>query len=204
MCPTHPGLVVQDSQQVHGVILILLSQRAAVKKTKGHFYFPLFQFWLLNNGKDSTTCQSWWWGRWCLCSSAPRRAWSFSCVRARSVSGRTARPAWAESHSDYLQRNTSGTKPLWHKEEDAQLRMDVIVYIFNVLYVNGIQMKGATTNVCSFSRALNASIKTQNFLQMKSSSRASTLNPSQKQRMGNGNPWLHCHFKAPTCIICAV
>lgn len=61
-----------------------------------------------------------------------------------------------------------------------------------------------TNDVCSFSRAFNASIKTQNFLQMKSSSGASTLNPLQKQRMGNSNPWLHCHFKAPTCIICAV
>lgn len=51
MCPTHPGLVVQDSQQVHGVILILLSQRAAVKKTKDIFIFHFSSFGYRTTGK---------------------------------------------------------------------------------------------------------------------------------------------------------
>lgn len=43
MSPTHPGLVVQDSQQVHGIILILLSQRAAVEKQRTFLFssFPV-------------------------------------------------------------------------------------------------------------------------------------------------------------------
>lgn len=111
MIATHPRLVVKDGKQVHGIILVLLSQRAAGKVREGNtrqsFYFPASVFGLLNDEEDVCTCQLWWWGCQCLCNSALQQVWSFSCVRGRLVSERPAPPVWPAKQLDYLQRNAT-------------------------------------------------------------------------------------------------
>lgn len=145
MSATHPGLVVQDSQQVHGIILILLSQRAAVKKQKDIFIFRFSSFGFWTTGKIPLPVSRDGEDVGVFAVALPDELDHFLARVLVQFQGgqrhlRERKGILITCRETPVVRSLCG-----HKEEDAQLRMDVIVFMFNVLYVNGIQMKGATT-----------------------------------------------------------
>lgn len=127
--------MVKNSEQVHGIILVLLSQWAAGSTKEGKrgkmVHFLTSQSGALNQKGEVFTCQLWWWGHPCLCSTAPPQVWAFSCGRGRPDSDWTALPVRAPTWLDRLQRNTVQFRvfqheALWWKGKHKKIRVDVI------------------------------------------------------------------------------
>lgn len=103
-CTTYPRLVVENCEQIHGIVIVLLSQRAASREEKkkknvrGHQFNLLLTLYFQ---EEVFTCQFWWWGHLCFCSISRQGVWSFSSLHGHLSSNWTALPWKLKMWIDY-------------------------------------------------------------------------------------------------------